>query len=179
MFTACYEPYQLLHTKEGSNRNISGLNYVHREMDVLDSKTAYVDTGLASGEIVISLHGNPTSSYLWRDVIPPVAPKSRRIAPDLIGMGHSGKPSIPYRFADHWRYLGAFLEAIVPDSNVVLVTQDWGSARGLDWARRHQSRVSGIAGLSYALIVYNFMANSGQCCSPSSSFPRHWPEAVD
>ena len=95
--------------------------YVHREVDVLDSKMAYVDTGEASGETVIFLHGNPTSSYLWRDVIPHVAPKSRCITPDLIGMGHSRKPSIPDRFADHWRYLGAFLEAIVPDGNVVLV----------------------------------------------------------
>ena len=120
-------------------------NYVHREVDVLDSKMAYVDTGVASGETVVFLHGNPTSSYLWRNIIPHVEPNARCIAPDLIGMGRSGKPSIPYRFTDHARYLGAFLDAIVPEGNVVLVIHDWGSALGLDWARRHQDRVSGIA----------------------------------
>ena len=124
-------------------------NYVHREVDVLDSQMAYVDTGVASSETVVFLHGNPTSSYLWRNVIPYVASKAHCIAPDLIGMGRSGKPSIPYRFADHARYLGAFLEAIVPNGKVVLVIHDWGSALGLDWARRHQERVAGIAMMEF------------------------------
>lgn len=120
-------------------------NYVHREVDILDSKMAYVDTGPASDEVVVFLHGNPTSSYLWRNVIPHVSSKARCIALDLIGMGRSDKPPIKYRFADHARYLSAFLDAIVPDSNIVLVTHDWGSALGLDWAQHHQDRVSGIA----------------------------------
>jgi haloalkane dehalogenase len=119
-------------------------NYVHREVDVLDSKMAYVDTGEASGKTVVFLHGNPTSSYLWRNIIPHVASKARCIAPDLIGMGRSGKPSIEYCLADHARYLGAFLEAIVPDGPIILVIHDWGSALGLDWARHHYDRVSGI-----------------------------------
>jgi haloalkane dehalogenase len=85
---------------------------------------AYVDTGEASGKTVVFLHGNPTSSYLWRNIIPHMASKARYIAPDLIGMGRSGKPSIEYRFADHVRYLGAFLEAIVPDRPIVLVIHD-------------------------------------------------------
>jgi haloalkane dehalogenase len=119
-------------------------DYAYRELDVLDSKMAYVDTGLASNETVVFLHGNPTSSYLWRNVIPKISSEARCIAPDLIGMGRSGKPSIQYRFTDHARYLDAFLEAIVPVGGVVLVVHDWGSALGLDWARRHQDRVSGI-----------------------------------
>lgn len=119
-------------------------DYVCRELDVLDSKMAYVDTGLVSNETIVFLHGNPTSSYLWRNVIPKISSEARCIAPDLIGMGRSGKPSIQYRFTDHARYLDAFLEAIVPVGGVVLVVHDWGSALGLDWARRHQDRVSGI-----------------------------------
>ena len=150
MFTACYQPYQLLHTKDGSNSNISGLQYVRGEVDVLDdSKMAHVDTGETSGEIVVFLYGNPTSSYLWRDVIPHVARKSRCKAPDLIGMGHSGKPSIIYRFPDHWLYVAASLEVIVHDGNIVLFIQDWGSALGPDWATRHQSRVSGLAMMDF------------------------------
>jgi haloalkane dehalogenase len=120
-------------------------NYVHREVDVLDSKMAYVDTGEASNINVVFLHGNPTSSYLWRNIIPHVASNARCIAPDLIGMGRSGKPAIDYRFADHSRYLSALLNTILPEGDVVLVIHDWGSALGLDWARRHQDRVSGIA----------------------------------
>jgi haloalkane dehalogenase len=127
-------------------KNISrDFNYVHREVDVIDSKMAYIDTGEGLNEAAIFLHGNPTSSYLWRIIIPHVASKVRRIAPDLIGMGRSGEPNIEYRFADHARYLGAFLDVVVPDGNVVLVIHDWGSALGLDWARRHQERVSVIA----------------------------------
>jgi haloalkane dehalogenase len=119
-------------------------NYVHREVDVLDSKMAYIDTGEASNRTAIFLHGNPTSSYLWRNIIPHIASKARCIAPDLIGMGHSGKPAIEYRFADHSRYLSAFLDTISPEGDVVLVIHDWGSALGLDWARRNPDRVSGI-----------------------------------
>jgi pimeloyl-ACP methyl ester carboxylesterase len=101
-------------------------NYVHLEVDVLDLKMACVDAGEASNETVVFLHDNPTSSYLWRNIIPHVASKARCIVPDLIGMGRSGKPTITYRFIDHARYLGAFLGTIVPDRNIVLVIHDWG-----------------------------------------------------
>lgn len=81
------------------------------KLDVLDSKMAYVDTGLDSNETVVFLHGNPTSSYLWRNVIPEVSFEAHCIAPDLIGMGRSGKPSIQYRFTDHW--MRSFLSAML------------------------------------------------------------------
>jgi haloalkane dehalogenase len=119
-------------------------NYVHQEVDVLDFNMAYVNTGEVLNETIVFLHGNPTSPYLWRNIIPHVVTKARCIAPELIGMGRSGKPNIAYRFADHARHLSAFLNTLVPDRNVVLVVHDWGSALGLDWARRHQDRVSGI-----------------------------------
>lgn len=122
-------------------------NFERCTIDVLDSTMAFVDTGrVQSGLTCIFLHGNPTSSYLWRNVIPHVAPRARCIAPDLIGMGQSGKPAnIDYRFMDHQRYLEAFLGIVVPDDQIILVLHDWGAALGLDWARRNENRVAGLA----------------------------------
>ncbi|WP_342213154.1 haloalkane dehalogenase [Nocardia otitidiscaviarum] len=112
-------------------------------VDVLDSYISYTDTG--SGDIpVVFLHGNPTSSYLWRNVIPHVSNKTRVLAPDLIGMGASGKPDSPYRFTDHARYLDAWFDALDLDQ-VIIVGHDWGGALGMDWAARHPGRVRGIA----------------------------------
>jgi haloalkane dehalogenase len=112
-------------------------------IDILDSFMSYRDT--ADGDVaVVFLHGNPLSSYCWRDVIPHVADRVRCLAPDLIGMGESGKPDIAYRFADHARYLDAWFDAVAP-SEVVIVGHDWGGALGMDWAARHASRVRGIA----------------------------------
>jgi haloalkane dehalogenase len=105
---------------------------------------SYADTG--SGEPVVFLHGNPTSSYLWRNVIPHVTPIARCIAPDLIGMGASGPSSTgSYRFVDHAKHLDAFFDAIVAKERVTLVVHDWGSALGFHWANRHRDRIKGIA----------------------------------
>ncbi len=115
----------------------------HR-IEVLGSEMAYVDVG--EGDPIVFLHGNPTSSYLWRNVIPLVAGLGRCIAPDLIGMGDSDKvPGLDYRFVDHRRYLDAFFDAVGVESEVTLVVHDWGSALGFDWANRHRDRVAGIA----------------------------------
>ena len=109
---------------------------------VLDTEMAYVDVG--AGDPVVFLHGNPTSSYLWRNVIPHVGARGRCLAPDLVGMGDSGKaPAGSYRFVDHARYLGAWFEALGL-RRVTLVVHDWGSALGFDWARRHPERVRGV-----------------------------------
>jgi haloalkane dehalogenase len=106
---------------------------------------AYVETGSGSNNIVF-LHGNPTSSYLWRNVIPHLAGLGRCLAPDLIGMGESGAAAAGiYGFAEHARYLDAWFDAAVPEGPVVLVVHDWGGALGFDWARRHPARVAGIA----------------------------------
>ena len=111
---------------------------------VLDSHMAYVEVG--SGEPIVFLHGNPTSSYLWRNVIPHVRSMGRCLAPDLIGMGNSGPAEGGrYRFTDHGRYLDAWFEAVDATSNVTLVVHDWGSGLGFDWARRHPDAVRGIA----------------------------------
>ena len=115
--------------------------------EVLGSRMAYVDVG--SGDPIVFLHGNPTSSYLWRNVIPHLVPHGRCIAPDLIGMGDSAKlaDSGPgsYRFVEHRRYLDALLEQLGVHERVTLVVHDWGSGLGFDWANRHREAVSGIA----------------------------------
>ncbi|MFO8102390.1 MAG: haloalkane dehalogenase [Dehalococcoidia bacterium] len=121
--------------------------YAKKRADVLNLKMAYVEAG--TGDPIVFLHGNPTSSYLWRNVIPHVEDLGRCIAPDLIGMGDSDKlpRSGPerYRFTEHRQYLDILLEQIQADRNVVLVLHDWGTALGFDWARRHPERVKGIA----------------------------------
>jgi haloalkane dehalogenase len=112
------------------------------DVDVHGSRMYYLEEG--EGSPVLLLHGNPTSSYLWRNVIPHVSSGARCIAPDLIGMGRSDKPDIDYRFSDHARYLEGFIEALGL-GDVVLVLHDWGSGLGFDWARRHADRVRGLA----------------------------------
>jgi haloalkane dehalogenase len=112
------------------------------DLDVLDSTISYLDQG--SGTPVVFLHGNPASSYAWRKVLSRWDRPGRLLAPDLIGMGRSGKPPSEYRFADHARYLDAWFDALGLD-RVVLVGHDWGGALALDHAARHPDRVLGVA----------------------------------
>jgi len=115
-----------------------------RRIRVLDSEISYVDTG--RGDPIVFLHGNPTSSYLWRNVIPHVAGLGRCLAPDLVGMGRSGKsPRDAYRFADHAAYLDAWFESLELTRNVILVVHDWGSALGFHRAFRHPEQIRAIA----------------------------------
>ena len=117
--------------------------FTRKRIAVLDSEIAYVDEG--TGDSLVFLHGNPTSSYLWRNVIPHCLPLGRCLAPDLIGMGESGKnPAGSYRFVDHARYLDAWLDAVDVGDAVTFVIHDWGSALGFHWANRHRDRVKGI-----------------------------------
>lgn len=115
-----------------------------KRVSVLGTEISYVDTG--EGDPIVFLHGNPTSSYLWRNVIPHVSDIGRCLAPDLVGMGASGPaPDGGYRFADHVRYLDAWFDALGLDSNVTLVVHDWGGDLGHYWAQRHPDRVKAIA----------------------------------
>ena len=114
---------------------------------VLGKRMAHVEMG--TGEPVLFLHGNPTSSFLWRDVMGAMEAVGRLLAPDLIGMGDSDKLEDPgpesYRFVEHRRYLDAWIDAVIPEGEITLVIHDWGSALGFDWARRNPDRVRGIA----------------------------------
>ena len=110
---------------------------------VLDTEIAYVDRG--TGDPIVFLHGNPTSSYLWRNVIPRLEGLGRCLAPDLVGMGESGKATDgSYRFADHARHLDQWFASLGLNQNVTLVVHDWGSALGFHWAHRHQSQLKGL-----------------------------------
>ena len=120
-----------------------------RFVTVHGSSMHYVESGV--GDPIVFLHGNPTSSYLWRNVIPHLSPLGRCVAPDLIGMGRSGKPEIEYRFFDHVRYVEGFLETLGL-RDITLVIHDWGSALGFDYAMRHPKNIKAIAFLEAILM---------------------------
>ncbi|HKJ36912.1 MAG TPA: haloalkane dehalogenase [Solirubrobacterales bacterium] len=119
-----------------------------RTIDVLGTEMALIDEGEGSPTFVL-LHGNPTSSFLWREVIGPLRPLGRCVAPDLIGMGDSARPADAgpdsFGLLEHRRYLDELLDEVLPEGELILVVHDWGSALGFDWARRHPDRVAGIA----------------------------------
>ena len=135
-------------TRAGEANMISAtFPYQKQRRRVLGRDMAYVEAG--QSDPIVLLHGNPTSSYLWRNVLPHLQPLGRCIAPDLIGMGdsdklpNSGRDS--YRFVEHRRYLDALLEALDVRERVTFVIHDWGSALGFDWANRHREAMKGIA----------------------------------
>ncbi len=125
----------------------SVMPYEKQFLNVFDRTMAYVETG--QGDPIVFLHGNPTSSYLWRNILPYLQRQGRCIAPDLIGMGDSeklpGSGPGSYTFSEHRRYLDALLAQLRVERNVTFVGHDWGSALGFDWANRHQDAVRGIA----------------------------------
>jgi haloalkane dehalogenase len=117
-----------------------------KKIEVLGRQMAYVEAG--SGDPIVLLHGNPTSSFLWRNIVPHLEGLGRCVVPDLIGMGDSDRleDSGPdrYRFVEHREYLDAFYEAVGLGGGVTFVIHDWGSALGFDWANRHRDRVKAI-----------------------------------
>jgi haloalkane dehalogenase len=126
------------------------------DIEILGSTMSYVTAG-ASGPVALFLHGNPTSSYIWRNIIPHVAPVARCIAPDLIGFGRSGKPDITYRFADHVRYLDAFLDALgIRDA--IIVAQDWGTALAFHRTARFPQTIIGLAFMEFIKPLPNWEA---------------------
>lgn len=121
-----------------------------QSVEVLGHRMAYVERGAPDADLtVVCLHGNPTSSYLWRDVIPGLEGLGRVLAPDLVGHGDSdpieGTGDDRYRFVEHRRYLDAWFDEVVPEGRVLLVVHDWGSGLGFDWANRNRDRVVGVA----------------------------------
>jgi haloalkane dehalogenase len=113
-----------------------------RYVEVEGSRIHYIDEG--AGDPMLFLHGNPTWSYLWRNIIPYAAQVGRAVAPDLIGMGKSDKPKIEYRFFDHFRYVEGFIEALRL-RNITFVIHDWGSALGFHYMARREGNVKGLA----------------------------------
>jgi haloalkane dehalogenase len=117
-------------------------------VNVLDSTIAYRDAGDPEAPVALFLHGNPTSSYIWRNILPLVSPVAHCIAPDLIGFGQSGKPDIEYRFADHVRYLDAFIDH-AGISSAFVIAQDWGTALAFHLAARRPDFIRGLAFMEF------------------------------
>ncbi|MEE9167880.1 MAG: haloalkane dehalogenase [Candidatus Neomarinimicrobiota bacterium] len=115
--------------------------FASKYIEIHNANMHYIDEG--SGDPILFLHGNPTSSYLWRNIIPYLVPHGRCIAPDLIGMGKSDKPDLDYRFVDHSKYIEGLIEQLEL-SNITLVIHDWGSALGFHYAMRHEDNIKGI-----------------------------------
>ncbi len=132
--------------------------FKRKRVKALDKELSYIEEG--SGDPIVLLHGNPTSSYLWRNIIPHLSGLGRCIVPDLVGMGDSEKltnvGSGSYTFVKHRKYLDAFLETLGVKNNIVFVIHDWGSALGFDWAYRHPSAVKGIAYMEAILYHYTW-----------------------
>jgi len=125
------------------NKNIAAeFPFESKYIDVKGSKIHYIEEG--EGDPILFLHGNPTSSYLWRNILPHLIKQGRCVAVDLIGMGKSDKPDIKYGFKDSYEYLEAFIEKMEL-KNMTLVIHDWGSALGFNYAYHHQNNVKGIA----------------------------------
>ena len=122
-------------------------------VEIDGSKIHYIDEG--SGDPILFLHGNPTSSYLWRNIIPYLVPHGRCIALDLIGMGKSDKPDCDYRFFDHSKYVEGFIKKLGL-SKLTLVVHDWGSALGFHYGMRHENNIKGIAFMEAAMKPINW-----------------------
>ncbi len=126
-------------------------------VEVLGSRIHYVEEG--TGDPILFLHGNPTSSYLWRNIIPHLIPLGRCIAPDLIGMGKSDKPDLEYRFVDHVKYVEGFIDTLGL-RNITFVIHDWGSALGFHYATRHEDNVKGLAFMEAILMPIPSMGDT-------------------
>ncbi len=124
------------------NKISADFPFKSRFVEVNGSRMHYIEEG--KGNPILFLHGNPTSSYLWRNIIPHLTECARCVAPDLIGMGQSDKPDISYRFADHYEYVKGFIEKLGL-SNITLVVHDWGSALGFHYAGQHPEKIKGLA----------------------------------
>lgn len=120
----------------------AGFPFASKYIEVHGSNIHYIEEG--SGDPILFLHGNPTSSYLWRNIIPHMTPHGRCIAPDLIGMGKSDKPDIEYSFVDHVKYVEGFIDRLSL-SNITLVIHDWGSGLGFHYAMRNEPNIKAIA----------------------------------
>ena len=119
-------------------------NFERKRIKVLDVEMAYIDEG--EGDPIVFLHGNPTSSYLWRNIMPYCEGLGRILAPDLVGMGQSDEnPEGSYRFVDHFKYLSAWFDAVGITQNAIIVIHDWGSGLGFHWANQHRKSVKAIA----------------------------------
>ena len=154
-----------------SKEPVQEVQYDKKHKTILGQKMAYIDEG--KGRPVVFLHGNPTSSYLWRNIIPYVSNNYRAIAPDLMGMGmgDSAKPDLDYTYSDQAKYLHGFLDSL-DLKDAILVVHDWGSALGFHYARTRPERISAIAFMEATLPPY-FPMPSLEAMGPSADFLKN------
>ncbi|XP_071504255.1 coelenterazine h 2-monooxygenase-like [Diadema antillarum] len=130
-----------------------------KKLDVLGEQMSYYDSDpdqRDSDRAVVFLHGNPTSSYLWRNVVPQVQPIARCLAPDLIGMGRSNKlASLSYRFVDHYRFLSAWFDKLNLPKKISIVCHDWGSILGFHWSNEHRDRLDALVHIESLVAPYH------------------------
>ena len=154
----------------------SEMPYVSKYVTVEGVKMHYIEGGEANDHVFVFIHGNPSSSYLWRNVMPYVEPLGRLIAVDLVGFGKSGKPDIGYTFQEHSTYVNGFIRALEL-KNIVLVIHDWGSALGLEYARTHSRNVKGIV-MMEAIIPPRFPMESFDAMGPFAETFRNFRDPV-
>lgn len=134
-------------TKSAPETDVSAdFPFTLQAVDIFGSEMRYIEVGTASTATptLLFLHGNSSSSYVWRNIIPALS-NFRCVAPDLIGMGDSAKPQhLSYQFTDHYTFVSAFINAVIPSGPIVLIAHDWGTALGLHWGFQHRERLSGI-----------------------------------
>lgn len=148
-----------------SERN---LDIKSKYITVLGEKIHYLEGG--EGDPILFVHGNPTSSYLWRNILPNVAKNGRVIAIDLIGMGKSSKPTIDYTYLDHSRFFNAFIKKLRL-KNVTMVLHDWGSFLGFDYAMKNPSNIKGLAFMEAMLMpVPSYQAMPPQVAQMMKAF---------
>jgi len=149
--------------------------YESKYMEILGSEMHYIDQG--EGDVFLFLHGNPTSSYLWRNVMRYVAPHGRIVAVDNIGFGKSDKPDVDYTFQTHLRYTEAFIDAL-DLRNIILVVHDWGSALGLYYAAGHPDNVTGVVFME-PIIPPAFPMESLDVLGPAADLFRRFRDPVE
>ena len=149
--------------------------YESKYVEVLGSNIHYIDQG--QGDVFLFLHGNPTSSYLWRNVMRYVAPHGRIVAVDNIGFGKSDKPDVDYTFQTHFRYTEAFIDAL-DLRNIILVVHDWGSALGLYYAAAHADNVKGVVFME-PIIPPAFPMENIDAFGPAADMFRRFRDPVE
>jgi len=127
--------------ENGMQKNAAEFNYPSHYAEVFDSKIHYIEAG--TGDPILLLHGMPSSCYVWRNIIPFLSPLGHCLAPDLIGMGKSGKPDIAYTIEDHIHYIEQFIK-VKKLENLIIIMHGWGSLIGFDYAMRHQDNCKGL-----------------------------------
>lgn len=166
---------ELIAKQSSKSKQSADFPFESKYLEVLGSKMHYIDEG--RGDVFLFLHGNPTSSYLWRNVMRHVAPHGRIVAVDNIGFGKSDKPDIDYKFQSHARYIESFIR-LKQLKDIILVVHDWGSVLGFNYAAGHPENVQGVVFME-AIIPPAFPMKSIDGFGPAADLFRKFRDPVE